>query len=130
MRSKRFAHSVALGPSKNQAGTNLRSAHAVAMSNLISGGNQVQYPSTGFTYYGPGVKRTATIGNGGRTPPPPRRDFVKLGSRKHQKWQRVQRNNKRIKKTARKVPQNSLESCKMCLFQIVGQLPASGSNFR
>ncbi len=32
MRSKRFAHSVALGPSNNQAGTNLRSAHAGPMS--------------------------------------------------------------------------------------------------
>ena len=29
MRSKKFARSVALGPSNNQAGTNLRSAHAV-----------------------------------------------------------------------------------------------------
>ncbi len=32
-------------------------------------------------------------------------------------------------KTARKVPQNSLESCKVCLFQIIGQPPASGLIF-
>ena len=41
MRSKRFACSVVLGPSNNQAGTNLRSAHAVPMSHVMSGGNQV-----------------------------------------------------------------------------------------
>jgi hypothetical protein len=41
MRSKRFARTVALGPSNNQAGTNLRSAHAVPMSHVMSGGNQV-----------------------------------------------------------------------------------------
>jgi hypothetical protein len=40
-RSKRFAHSVALGPSKNQAGTNLRSTHTVPMSLVMSEGNQV-----------------------------------------------------------------------------------------
>jgi hypothetical protein len=40
-RSTRFAHSVALGPSNNQAGTNLRSAHAVPMSHEMSGCNQV-----------------------------------------------------------------------------------------
>ena len=32
LKSKRFACSVALGPSNNQAGTNLRSTHAVPMS--------------------------------------------------------------------------------------------------
>jgi hypothetical protein len=41
MRSKRFACSVALGPSNNQVGTNLRSAHAAAMSHVMNGGNQV-----------------------------------------------------------------------------------------
>jgi hypothetical protein len=41
MRSKRFAYSVALGPNNNQAGTNLRSAHEVPMSHVMSGGNQV-----------------------------------------------------------------------------------------
>ena len=96
-RSKRFACSVALGPSNNQAGTNLRSAHAVPMSHVMSGGNQVRVPSTGFAYFGPGVKRTVAVGNGGKNPP--KRSFVKLGSRKQQvkrqKWQRVQRNNKR-----------------------------------
>jgi hypothetical protein len=44
-----------------------------------------------------GVKRTASIGNGGRNPP--KRNFVKLGNRKqkvkHEHWKRVQRNNKR-----------------------------------
>jgi hypothetical protein len=40
-RSKRFAHSVALGPSNNEAGTNLRSAHAVPKSHVMSRGNQV-----------------------------------------------------------------------------------------
>jgi hypothetical protein len=39
MRSKRFACSVALGISNNQAGTNLRSTPAVAMSHVMSGGN-------------------------------------------------------------------------------------------
>jgi hypothetical protein len=66
------------------------------MSNVMSGGTQVQVPSTGFAF-GLGVKRTVAMGNGGRNPP--KRNFVKLGSRqqhvKHQKWQRVQRNNKR-----------------------------------
>jgi hypothetical protein len=81
-RSKRFAHSVALGPSNNQAGTNLRSAHAVPMSHVMSGGNQVRVPSTGFTYVGLGVKRTVAGGNGGRNPP--KRNFVKLGSKKKQ----------------------------------------------
>ncbi len=42
MRSKRFAHSVALGPRYNQVGTNLRSTHAVPMSHVMIGGNQVQ----------------------------------------------------------------------------------------
>ncbi len=60
-------------------------------------GNQVRVPSTGFAYFGPGVKRTVAVGNGGRNPP--KRNFVKLGSRKQQvkrqKWQRVQRTNKR-----------------------------------
>ncbi len=91
-RSKRFACSVALGPSNNQAGTNLRSAHAVSMSHVMSGGNQVQVPSTGFAYSSPGVKRTVAIGNGGRNPP--KRNFVKLGSKKQQvkfqKWQKTQ----------------------------------------
>ena len=64
-RSKRFACSVALGPCNNQAGTNLRSAHAVPMSHVMSGGNQVQVPSTGFTFSGLDVKRTASIGSGG-----------------------------------------------------------------
>jgi hypothetical protein len=41
MGSKMFAHSVALGQRNNQAGTNLRSAHAVPMSHVISGGNQI-----------------------------------------------------------------------------------------
>ena len=67
------------------------------MSHVMSGGNQVQVPSTGFAYFSPGVKRTVAIGNGGKNPP--KRNFVKLGNRKqqvkHQKWQRVQRNNKR-----------------------------------
>ncbi len=40
-RSKKFACSVALGPRANQAGTNLRSAHAVPMSHVMCGGNQV-----------------------------------------------------------------------------------------
>ena len=97
MRSKMFSRSVALDPSNNQAGTNLRSAHAVPMSHVMSGGDQVRVPSSGFTYSGPGVKRTASIGNGGRNPP--KRNFVKLGNRKQkvkqEKWKRVQRNNKR-----------------------------------
>ncbi len=38
-RSKRFACSLALGPSNDQAGTNLRSPHAVPMSQMMSGGN-------------------------------------------------------------------------------------------
>ncbi len=46
---------------------------------------------------GPGVKRTASIGNGGKNHP--KRNFVKLGNRKqkvkHELWKRVQRNNKR-----------------------------------
>ncbi len=96
-RSKRFARSVALGPSNNQAGTNLRSAHAVPMSHVMSGGNQVRAPSSGFPYFGLGVKRAVAIGNGGGNPP--KRNFVKLGNWKQQvkrqKWQRVQRNNKR-----------------------------------
>jgi hypothetical protein len=96
-RSKRFACSVALGPSNNLVGTNLRSAYAVPMIHVSSGSNQVQVPSTGFTYFGLSVKRTVAIGNGGKNPP--KRNFVKLGSRKQQvkdqKWQRVQRNNKR-----------------------------------
>ncbi len=79
MRSKKFARSVALGPSNNQAGTTLRSAHAVPMSHVMSGGNQVRVPSSGFAYSGPGVKRTTSIGNGGRNPP--KRNFVKLGNR-------------------------------------------------
>ena len=54
----------------------------------MSGGNQVRVPSTGFAYFGTGVKRTVTVGNGGRNPP--RKQQVKC-----QKWQRVQRNNKR-----------------------------------
>ncbi len=45
-RSKRFAHSVAFGPNNNQAGSNLRSAHAVPMSHVVSGDNQVRVPST------------------------------------------------------------------------------------
>jgi hypothetical protein len=65
MRSKRFACSVTLGPRNNQAGTNLRSAHAVPMSHVMSGGNQVLVPSTGFAYSGPGFKRTVSSGNGG-----------------------------------------------------------------
>ncbi len=89
--------SVAVGPSNNQAGTDLRSAHALPMSHVMSGGNQVRVPSTGFAYFGPGVKRTVAIGNGGSNPP--KRNFVKFGSRKQQvkcqKWQRVQKNNKR-----------------------------------
>jgi hypothetical protein len=97
MRSKRFSCSVDLGPSNNQAGTNLRSAHAVPMSHVISGGNQVRVPSSGFAYSCPGVKRTVSIGNGGRNPP--KRSFVKLGNRqqkvKQEQWKRVQRNNKR-----------------------------------
>jgi hypothetical protein len=48
-------------------------------------------------YSGPGVKRTVAIGNGGRNPP--KRSFVKLGNRKQQvklqKWQKVQKDNKR-----------------------------------
>ncbi len=36
------------------------------MSHVVSGGNQVQVPSTGFAYSGLGVKRTASIGNGGK----------------------------------------------------------------
>jgi hypothetical protein len=48
----------------------------------MSGGKQVRVPSTGFAYFGPGVKRTVAIGNGGRTPP--KRNFVKLGSKKQQ----------------------------------------------
>ncbi len=76
--------------------TNLRSAHTVSMSHVMSGGNQVQVPSTGFAYSSPGVKRMVAIGNGERSPP--KRNFVKIGSReqqvKHQKWKRVQRNNK------------------------------------
>jgi hypothetical protein len=97
MRSKRFARSVALGPSNNQSGTNLRSAHAVPMSHVMSGGNQVRVPSSGFAYSGQGLKRTVSIGNGGRNPP--KRSFVKLGNRKQEvkqeQWKRVQRNNKR-----------------------------------
>jgi hypothetical protein len=50
MKSKKSARSVASGPSNNQAGTNLRSAHAVPMSHVMSGGNQVRVPSTGFAY--------------------------------------------------------------------------------
>jgi hypothetical protein len=46
----------------------------------MSGGNQVQVPSTGFAYSGLGVKRTVSIGDGGRNPP--KRKFVKLGNRK------------------------------------------------
>ncbi len=92
-RSKRFARSVALGPSNNQARINLRSAHAVPMSHVLSGGNQVPVPSTGFAYFGPGVKRTVAVGNGGRNPP--KRNFVKLGNRtqqsKRQKWQGMTR---------------------------------------
>jgi hypothetical protein len=38
MRCKRTACSVALGPSNNQAGTNLRSVHAGPMSHVMSGG--------------------------------------------------------------------------------------------
>jgi hypothetical protein len=41
MRSKRFARSVALGPSNNQARTNLRSLYAVAMRHVVSEGSQV-----------------------------------------------------------------------------------------
>ncbi len=81
-RSKRFARSVALGPSNNQAGTNLRSSHAVPMSHVMSGGNQVRVPSTGFAYFDPGVKRTVAVGKGGKNPP--KRNFVKLGSKKQQ----------------------------------------------
>jgi hypothetical protein len=54
MRCKRCACSVALGPSNNQAGTNLRSAHAGPMSHVMSGGNQAQAPSTGLNFSGPG----------------------------------------------------------------------------
>jgi hypothetical protein len=79
MRSKRFACSVALGPSNIQAGTNLRSTHAVVMSHVMSGNNQVQVPSTGSAYFGLG-KRTATIRNGEKKT---RRNFVKLGNRKN-----------------------------------------------
>jgi hypothetical protein len=96
-RSERFACSVALGPSNNQAGTNLKSAHAESMSHVMSGGNQVRVPSTGFAYSGLGIKRTVAIGNGGRNPP--KRIFVKLGSKKqqvkHQKGQKAQKDNKR-----------------------------------
>ncbi len=60
------------------------------------GATKFEFLQLDFAYFGPGVKRTAAIGNGGRNPP--KRNFVKLGSRKQQvkrqKWQRVQRNNK------------------------------------
>jgi hypothetical protein len=50
-----------------------------------------------IAYFGLGVKRTVAVGNGGRNPP--KRNSAKLGSRKqqvkHQKWQRVQKNNKK-----------------------------------
>jgi hypothetical protein len=97
MKSKWFARSVALGPSNTEAGTNLRSAHAVPMSHVMSGSNQVRLPSTGFIYSGPGVKRTASIGNGGKNSP--KINFVKLVNRKQkvkqEQWKRVQRNKKR-----------------------------------
>jgi hypothetical protein len=97
MRSKIFTRSVALGPSNNQAGTNLRSARTVPMSHVMSGGNQVQVFSTGFAYSSLGVKRTVSIGNGGRNPP--KRNFVKLGNKKQkvkqEQWKRVQMKNRR-----------------------------------
>jgi hypothetical protein len=43
MRSKSFARSVALGPSNNQAGTNLRPAHAVPMRHVMSGATKFKF---------------------------------------------------------------------------------------
>ncbi len=42
-RSKRFARSVALGPSNKQAGTNLKSPHAVPMSHVMNGSTKFEF---------------------------------------------------------------------------------------
>jgi len=83
-RSTRFARSVALGPSNNQAGTILTSGCGTR-SYVLIGGNQVRVPSS--------VKGTVTVENSGKRNPQ-RKQNLKLGTKKHkvkfQKWQQVQ----------------------------------------
>jgi len=61
-RSRKFAWSVALGPSNNQVGTNLKLGRGTR-SYILIGGNQVQVPSSGIASSCPGVKGTITIEN-------------------------------------------------------------------
>jgi len=96
-RSTRFARSVALGPSNNQAGTNLKSGRGTK-SYVLIGGNQVRVPSSGIAYSCPGAKGTVTVENSGKRNPQ-RKQNLKLGTKKHkvkfQKWQQVQKGNKK-----------------------------------
>jgi hypothetical protein len=97
-RSTRFAHSVALGPSNNQAGTNLKSGRD-AKSYVLIGGNQVRVPSSGIEYSCPGAKVAVTVENSGKRTPQ-RKQNLKLGTKKHkvkfQKWQQVQKRNRNL----------------------------------
>ena len=96
-RSTRFARSVALGPSNNQAGTNLKSGRGTK-SYVLIGGNQVRVPSSGIAYSCPGAKGTVIVENSGKRIPQ-RKQNLKLGTKKHkvkfQKWQQVQKRNKK-----------------------------------
>jgi len=91
-RSTRFACSVVLGPSNNQAGTNLKSGRGTR-SYVLIGGNQVQVPSSGIAYLCPGVKGTVTSENSVKRNPQ-RKQNLKLETKKHkvkfQKWQQAQ----------------------------------------
>jgi len=96
-RSRKFACSVALGQSNNQAGTNLKSGHGTK-SYVLIGGNQVRVPSSGIAYSCPDVKGTVTVENSGKRNPQ-RKHNLKLETKKHKvkflKWQQVQKRNKK-----------------------------------
>jgi len=80
-RSLRLARSVALGPSNNQAGTNLKSGRGTK-SYILIGGNQARVPSSGIVYSCPGVKGTVTVENSGKRNPQ-REQNLNLGTKKH-----------------------------------------------
>jgi uncharacterized Zn finger protein (UPF0148 family) len=64
----------------------------------LIGRSQVRVPSPGITYSCPGVKRTVTVENSGKRSPQ-RKQNLKPGTKKHkvkfQKWQQVQKRNKK-----------------------------------
>jgi hypothetical protein len=96
MRSKRFACSVDLVPSNNQAGTNLRSAHAVPVSHVMSGATKFE-SFYWICLFWSGCKKDSIHWKLRKKPPKEKlcEAWQQVAEMKHDYWKRVQRNNKR-----------------------------------